>query len=134
MNTSIFKSDYIEIFLSSNKDILFAQWLNKSLLHEDFKKSVEMVAKLLADNGRTAMLVDAQGFKYVASTEVLAWHDTQIVPKYIKAGLKKIAFIQPASFFTELSTKKIFEQEKASNEMKQAFFKTEKEAIDWLTT
>lgn len=132
MNTNVFKSDFIEIILLPKNNILFAKWSNKSLLHDEFKKSVEKVANITLEHKCKRLMVDATNFKYVASNDVLAWHDTEIVPKYAKAGVKKIAFIQPASFFTELSTKKIFEQEKAASEMKQQFFKTESDALAWL--
>ena len=130
--TSIFKNEFIKVLKDAETGILKAVWNDKALLHQNFKESVTAFSDLVLKFESKLILVDARLHKYTLSTDVQNWHDAEIAPKYIKAKVKKIAFIQQASLFSELTTKKVFESEKTIEAMKNGFFKTEAEALEWL--
>jgi hypothetical protein len=112
--------------------VMHITWKNKSLTGEIFKENVILFAKQASLCRPVAILVDARSHDYVVTSQIQAWHDENIIPQYLSAGVKALAFINPEKLFSELTTRRIFEQKKAKNGLSVAFFKEPDQAMQWL--
>ncbi|MFN0048066.1 MAG: hypothetical protein ACKVOU_02960 [Cytophagales bacterium] len=128
----IYKSDFAEIFFERSKRQIYFVWSSKNLSNEFFKKHIVILCEKVVQLAPKSIFVDAREHKYTVPTDVQKWHDEEIVPIYIKAGIKKIAFLTPEAIFSDITTKKIFSQNQAKALLQTAFFKSEKEAEQWL--
>jgi len=71
--------------------------------------------------------------KHVLSPELQAWHDTNIVPRYAKAGVVKMAFLAPSSSLTRSSSESAFQEKRAKELLQVLFFEEEDTAKAWLS-
>ena len=101
------------------------KWLagTAGMTDEDFKETLEAFADTAIQHGAKRLLIDVLEFKHRPSAEVQKWRDEVTVPKYNKAGVKKIAWVWPgAAQGNEPGGK-----EKIENH----YFPTEAEALAW---
>lgn len=131
---TIYTSAFSNVTFDKNTLLFKVTWLDKALLNEDFKAHVLVFSEKALLHKPKGIFVDARLHKYTVPAEIQKWHDETIIPSYIKAGIKKIAFLTPASIFAELTTKKIFQQDKAKLVLPTEFFKDENEALKWLNS
>ena len=97
-----------------------------------FKKQLKIYAEYLQEVRAKAVLIDLRQFAYTVSPDEQIWIDTQIVT--IEQNIiNKQAILSPEEFIAELSVEQTMEEENAQS-LTIAFFSTEKEAIEWLTT
>jgi hypothetical protein len=68
------------------------------------------------------LIIDMRQFMARPSAEVGAWRDEVIVPKYEKAGVKKIAWVWPGVSPDEMAT---------GSSYQQRYFGARDEAINW---
>ena len=94
---------------------------------EDFEEPLEAFAESILQHRAHKLVIDLLEFKHRPSAEVLAWRDEVTVPKYHKAGVKKLAWVWPGETPGNTAPS---EKEKFANH----FFKTEAEALAWVTS
>jgi len=123
---TLFKTENAELIYDEEKNTLYQRWIGFSGLEpfmEAIDKAVEIseqykVDYILSDT-REQAVVKKEGTDYAAS----------VMPKLVKKGLKKMAFLMPESIFTKISVQS-FTKESHSDIIKH--FIDEKEALDWL--
>ena len=101
-------------------------WLagTEGMTDQDFKETLEAFAESALQHSAQRLLIDVREFKHRPSAEVLAWRDEVIVPKYNKAGVKKIAWVWPMN---TPSNGPSSDKDKFENR----YFATEAEALAW---
>lgn len=104
-------------------------WLagTAGMTDQDFKETVETFAESALQHKARGLLIDVREFKHRPSPEIAAWRDEVVVPKYNRAGVKKIAWVWPGN---APSNQPASEKEKFENR----FFGTEAEALAWVST
>lgn len=117
--------------ISYNKPegLVWLTWLagTEGMTDEDFKATLEVFAEGALQHHAKKLIIDAREFKHRPSAEVLAFRDEVTVPKYHKAGVKKVAWVWPGETPGNTAPS---EKEKFANH----FFKTEAEALAWVTS
>ncbi|TAG59215.1 MAG: hypothetical protein EAZ27_00920 [Cytophagales bacterium] len=127
------KSD-VEYTFSYNQpsNTLIFVWKPKIFSQDRFKEIVTLFSDYAVNLKIKYIFVDARENKVIIMPETQTWHDTIIVPKYAKAGVKKIGFLIPANIFSELSHVKTFSHQNAISKIETKFYKSEEELKNWL--
>jgi hypothetical protein len=102
------------------------KWLagTAAMTDQDFKETLEAFAESALQHGAKRLLIDVLEFKHRPSPEVLAWRDEVVVPKYNRAGVKKIAWVWPGKTPNNAPTSE-------KDEFENRYFPTEAEALTW---
>jgi hypothetical protein len=103
-------------------------WLEgtEGMTDDDFREVLEVFADGAIYRKATRLVIDVRQFKHRPSKEILSWRDRVTVPKYNKAGTKRLAWIWPG----DVSSMKPSSQGRSYEER---YFSTEEEALAWLT-
>jgi hypothetical protein len=104
------------------------KWLagTAGMTDDDFKETLEAFADTAIQHKAKRLLIDVVEFKHRPGPEIMKWRDEVIVPKYHKAGVKKIAWVWPgAAQGNEPGGK-----EKIENR----YFETEAAALAWVAS
>jgi len=104
-------------------------WLagTAGMTDQDFKETLETFAESALQHRAQRLLIDVSEFKFRPSAEVAAWRDEVTVPKYNRAGVKKIAWVWPGN---TPSNNPPSEKDKFENR----YFAKEAEAFAWAST
>jgi hypothetical protein len=99
-------------------------WLpgTKGMTDQDFKEDLIVFAEAALQHRASRLIIDMRQFMGRPSEEVGAWRDDVIVPKYEKAGVKKIAWIWPGVSSDETGTGAAYQQR---------YFEGRDEAVNW---
>ena len=104
-------------------------WLagTAGMTDQDFKETLETFAESALQHSARRLVIDVREFKHRPSPEIAAWRDEVVVPKYNRAGVKKIAWVWQGN---TPSNQPAGEKEKFENR----YFATEAEALAWVST
>ena len=91
---------------------------------DDFKEAIEAFADTAIQHKAKRLLIDALEFKHRPGPDFMKWRDDVIMPKYHKAGVKKIAWVWPGDAPGNDPKEKI----------ENRFFPTEAEALAWVAS
>lgn len=118
LSTSIRKiqTDYLWVDYDSDIQIFWLEWQEgaENMSDAAFKRHLLDFIQLFEHYNVQGFLVDSRKGHFTVHGEMQAWHDQEIVPAYLKHGLKKIAFVMPFDIFAEVSILQTFQEEKAS--------------------
>ena len=105
------------------------KWLagTAAMTDQDFKETLEVFADTAIQHGAKRLLIDVLEFNHRPSAEVQKFRDEVTVPKYNKAGLKRIAWVWPGNASSNAPAN---DKEKFENR----FFDTEAEALAWVAS
>jgi len=106
------------------ESIVELTWLpgTQGMTDQDFKEGLNVFAEAALQHRAKNLIIDMRQFMGRPSAEVGAWRDDVIVPKYEKAGVKKIAWIWPGMSADEAGTGAAYQQR---------YFAARDEAINW---
>jgi stage II sporulation SpoAA-like protein len=122
-------SPMYSISYSKPERLVRLTWLagTAGMTDQDFKETLEAFAESALQHRAQRLIIDVREFKHRPSPEVLAWRDDVQVPKYNRAGVKKIAMVWPGTTPSSGPTSK-------SDKFENRYFATEAEALAWLTS
>lgn len=125
---------YGDVWWDKNTKILQFTWLptTEQMRNREFQERVSNLARLCEQYHPRSIYVDAVENRHIVTPDLLEWHDTQIVPRYVASGVRKIAFLTPAQALTAASTEEIFQEEAAAAELQVKFFSNENMLKKWL--
>lgn len=122
-----------QVFYDEQNQLLEATWLEQAKLeHQEFKAYLEEWCALVEKYTPKCFFVDSRKGHVIMTPEVQTWHDNEIVPRYINAGVRKIAFILPEDIFEAISIEQAFEEGNANQKLKTRFFDKTTDAKNWL--
>ena len=73
------------------------RWSTKSMSEQQFRDRISKLAGFLEQTRVPNALVDMSEINHSPSGDFESWRQTNIIPRYNGAGVKKFAFILPAS-------------------------------------
>ncbi len=102
-------------------------WLagTKGMSDDDFKATLSVFADCSLQHRARSLIIDMREFKHRPGPEVQTFRDEVIVPKYVKAGVKKLAWIWPGEkgdWMTEIPAGKYHNR----------YFDKPEQAVAWL--
>ena len=103
-------------------------WLTETqgMTDQDFKDGILAFAECALQHRARCLIIDMREFRHRPSSEVQEFRDEVIVPKYVKAGVKKLAWIWPGASGDRIT-------ESAGGNYENRYFDTVDEAFSWLT-
>ena len=103
-------------------------WLpgTEGMADQDFKETLEVFAEAALQHKAQRLMIDVREFKHRPSAEILAWRDEVTVPKYNRAGVKKLAWVWPGSLPSNTPTA-------PGERYENRYYATEEEALAWLS-
>jgi len=106
------------------ESIVELTWLpgTQGMTDQEFKEDLCVFAEAALQHRAKCLIIDMRQFMGRPSAEVGAWRDDVIVPKYEKAGVKKIASIWPGVSGDKMGEGAAYQQR---------YFAARDEAIDW---
>jgi hypothetical protein len=115
---------YYSINYFKTESLVELTWLpgTQDMTDQDFKQSLCVFAEGALQHGAKRLIIDMRQFKGRPTADVGAWRDDVIVPKYEKAGVKKIAWIWPGVSADEMGEGAAYQQR---------YFATRDEATNW---
>jgi hypothetical protein len=69
----------------------------QKMTDQDFKEVLEVFAEGVLQHRARRLLIDVRHFRRRPSGEVFAWRDEVTVPKYERAGVKRLAWVWPGA-------------------------------------
>ncbi len=134
MNGTLILEDYYwQVYVSNNPKTMVVKWLNQQDLQEaDLRLYLEKWAELVEEHRPGTFMVDSRLGHSVMTVEMQSWHDEVIVPRYVQAGVRKIAVVIPDDFFAMLSLELTFAESAAKDALETQFFDTSEKASVWL--
>lgn len=122
-----------QVYADAEAKTMEAQWLQQAKLEgEEFKAYLLKWADLVEEHQPRAFLVDSRLGHVVMTPEIQAWHDQEIVKRYVLAGVQKIAFILPTGVLEAESIEKAFAEDLAANTLDTRYFEDIEAARAWL--
>jgi hypothetical protein len=121
-----------EVYIDHKNKLLKVIWNPLPMLDVRFRELLEQFTQLAKKYNPHSIFVDARLHKHGILANTQEWHDEVIIPRYIAAGVKRMAFLTPANVFSELSHKSIFERDRAKSKIDTRFFSSETEAFAFL--
>jgi hypothetical protein len=134
MNRELVTEDWCwQVFVDENARIMEAHWLDQaSLQGKDFMDYLERWCQFIEVHQPNGFLVDSRRGHVLMTPDIQEWHDHNIVPRYINAGVEKIAFILPKDIFEAASLEQTFSEDEAKSKLETQFFEDIEEARVWL--
>ena len=107
--------------------VLRLTWLDgtASMGDEDFRDTLEVYADSAIQHQAERLIIDVRQFKHRPSREILAWRDEVTVPKYDRAGVKRLAWVWPG----DVSSMK---PSSAARQYEEKYFSSEDAALAWV--
>ncbi len=129
----LFENQFGEIIYNSVDNMLEVHWKDttEELEDEDFQSFLVKFTEVISMYSTSAFFVNATKKMFVMSNPIQEWHDVVIVPKYIEAGIRKIAFHVGDNTMVDLSLELTFDEEN-SQQLQTKFFDDEEKARTWL--
>lgn len=129
----IYKNVHLISTYHPKKEYVTNFWTgNEFLTDEDFMTSLMGIAQELQKHTVKALIVDTRNFDLPISPDIQDWYNREIGPRYIKAGIKKMAFLLPKELVPRLSIAQTIAEKEAHSQITR-YFDSFETAIDWVT-
>lgn len=88
------------IYYDESLNALVALWNDRFMLQGEYRDTMEQVLELMKKTGATSVITDVRTSK-VLSRDQQEYQINEMFPKFIKAGLKRSAYIVPQDVFVK---------------------------------
>lgn len=123
----VFEEEYCVIEV--HEDIIIQNWIGTAT-EEEFKKAVLASFELVKTGKCNAIISNTQDAKPI-SPHLIKWLATEMNPRLISCGMKRITFVSPSDIATKLSTD-LFQQVSEKQDLEIRYYRTEIEALSSL--
>jgi hypothetical protein len=135
MATEIYRDQYSEYFDDPDHHVLELRWLDTTRMMSEaqFRAGLDRLATMLEERHTPNVIIDVVNFDHQSPDDFGAWREKNIIPRYNAAGVKKFAFVMPASstYCTEMGVEPAVE---GSARFPTGYFRTPEHAIAWFAS
>lgn len=129
----LFRDEFSTYFRDDLRGLIEQRWSSatKSMSEQQFRDGISRLAQFLEREHVHNVLVDMAEIEHTPSDDFEAWRQSQIIPRYNAAGVKKFAFLLPpgAPTTVENGTKPAVE---GKANFPTGYFATREQALKWL--
>jgi hypothetical protein len=95
----LYRDEYSTYFRDRELNSVEQRWsaATKSMSEEQFRAGIERLADLLERERVPNVLIDMVNIVHEPAADFSDWRETNIIPRYNAAGVKKFAFLLPPS-------------------------------------
>ena len=128
------ESDFWKFGIDKIDSLMIYQWYetSESMNEEDYKQEMQKNAEEYERYAPSKSLVDLRNFLFTISPEAQVWTDHEIFPRFLNAGLKKIAFVVSPDLFAQISLEQMMEENNANLGFESRYFDHYFQAREWL--
>jgi hypothetical protein len=120
------------VFIDHNNKLLKIIWKTESVVDLRFRELLILFSELTQKYNSQAIFIDARLLNNPILPDTQVWHDELIVPVFVAAGVKRMAFLRPMSVNSEESHKRLFEKEDIKSKLDTRFFNSKEDAMSFL--
>ncbi len=95
----------------------------------EFRRGLEVCADMALDNDARALWVDLRHFAHAPSPDIGPWRDSEIIPRYNRAGVSKFVYLTAPDFAAPDGGAP---EPRPGEDFATRFFASETDAIDWI--
>ncbi len=131
---NVAQTKYYDILVDQDKNILVYRWKETvlELNEEEYKKYFLDALKYLDEYKPKKVIQDSRIQVYPITEELQKWIMENITPKFIKAGVEKIAYVMPEDFISKLALEQlVLKLISSRQEIKRLYFSDFDQAIKW---
>jgi len=129
----IHHSEFIKISFNEGQSLFNFEFYDlEDWTEEEFQEELETQAKLAETYHPKYFLFHSQEFNFTITPTMQEWIDQTIFPRYVKAGVRKFAYIFSSDMISQLSIEQVMEEEVGSQSFKTMYFSNPDEARKWL--
>ncbi len=132
---TVYKDKYREVKFDTISKTLYQTWYKETeyMTDAEYKETSTSLFELLKTHGAEKILIDAKDLLYMVSVETQDWLNKNILPKYLQAGIQKIAIILPKAMFQQVSVQQTVKDNTGTvAEQKIRMFGDKINAEDWI--
>jgi hypothetical protein len=128
-----FDNQFCKIEFKVEKNCLYHSWkpATKSAGWNEIKNAFQKYVDIILQSKPYRVVVDERDMGHAFSPDEQKWIDTEMMPKVISAGMKRIAIVQSKDAFVELATELMMEETNASK-LQIKFVKSLEDAESWI--
>jgi len=119
----------------TEKQQVNSKWLasTKNMTMEEFKKEMLDICEYYLDIKPKKLLSDATEMAFLVTPDLQEWVASTISPQFVKAGIKKVAFLVPKEIFAQVALEQMGDESK-NNKVPLAvqYFDNKEKANFWL--
>ena len=132
MKTEVGQNDFVTFYMLPQTNIIEAAWKESTqkMKDDDFKSSIKLLWKLIAENKPIGLLADTRLFFYAIPPQVQEWYGANIT-EGLGSTTKKVAMLLSSEFFSQISIEQTIQEDNRTGFSTQYFDDAEK-AIEWL--
>jgi len=130
----VYKNKFLQITYDAERKLMINTWLTecKYMTDVDYKAQMMEYAERVERYSPDVSMADAINFLYTITPEIQNWTNTEFMPRFIGAGVKKQAFLVSKDLFSQVSVEQTMDQEQNINAFQFRYFKSREEALAWL--
>jgi methyl-accepting chemotaxis protein len=131
---SLFHGPYAQMLYDEQNRVMELIWLPETerMTNVEFQSHLLKFVGFIESHPSRAILGNALENRHVVIPTLQAWHDTTIVPRYVKAGIRKMGFLAPLQAISRSSIESVFDEARAQSTLDVQFFTDENEMRSWL--
>jgi hypothetical protein len=129
----LFKHPYYTFVYDEGRRLLRFDWTpatEKMQVH-DYLEAIHNYAGFALDVPTKNLLVDLREFRFQPPASLGNWRDEVVSPRYVKAGVRKLAYIAPPGLLERM--KSAPDEYKHKRGFEEGYFGSEAEALAWLS-
>ncbi len=129
----LYKSKFSSIEIDTEKQMIIQNWTSKTkkMTDKEFKKDMLALADTYERQKPKKVLVRQKHFKFIIVPKLQKWVVDNVAIKLEQSNTRKIAFVVSKETFVAVSVEQTIDEE-STKRQEVKFFKTEKEAKEWL--
>ena len=128
----LFRHPFYAFIWDPRRKVIAFKWTTEteSMQVHDYQEAIHNFAGFALDHSARGLLVDLREFRYQPPSRLGYWRDEAVSPRYVKAGVKKLAYIAPAAMLERMTSG--VDEYKDRRGFAEGYFASEAEALDWL--
>lgn len=93
----IYSDQFSKYFIDREHDAIELRWLKttKSMSEAQFREALLRLAAILGRENTPNVLIDVVHFSHESASDFPEWRETNVIPLYNAAGVKRFAFLLP---------------------------------------
>ena len=130
----VYNDKYRNVTFEANTKMLYQVW-NKAtefMTDAEYKETSISLFGLVKEHKAEKILINAVDLLYMVSVETQDWLNQNILPKYLQAGIQKIAITLPKGLFQQVSVEQAVNDNVNIVVQKIRMFGVEDKAREWI--
>lgn len=129
----LFKHPFYAFIYDPRRGIITFRWATETEKMQvyDYQEAIHNFAGFALDNSARGLLVDLRDFRYQPPASLGYWRDEAVSPRYVKAGVRKLAYVAPAAMLERMTSG--VDEYRDKRGFAEGYFATEAEALAWLS-